>query len=43
MEGGDEGVAHVGRYVHPSFVVKVSSFIRPIFYGGPQEQRGVVV
>ena len=43
MEGGDEGVACIRRYIHLSFVVKVSSFICPIFYGGPREQRGVVV
>ena len=43
MEGGDEGVACVGRYIHPSLIVKVSSIIRPILYGRPWEQGGVVV
>ena len=43
MEGGDKGVACIGRDIHPSFIVKVSSFICPILYGGSQEQGGVVV
>ena len=43
MKGGDEGVTCIGRDIHPSFIVKVSSFICPIFYGGSREQGDVGV
>ena len=43
MERGDEGMLCVGGNIHSSLIVKVSTFIRPIFYGRSREQGGVAV
>ena len=43
MKGGYKGMAGVRWNVHPPFVIEMTSFICPIFYGGAREQRGVSV